>query len=494
MSENDIVNTVPGLFKSAVDKFSDSDAVTENGRTVTYAGLGKLVNKFSSYLRTLGIKKGDKVIVLLPNSTEFVVSFFGIAQLGAVSVPVSTAFKKPEVQFYIEHTGASLVLTDESFAGLLKDSVSKSGTLIQLVKGDSPDWQKTEELESDIIDIGPQDEAIYLYSTGSTGQPKRVSRTHKNLVALADNHTQTVGWNESDRVLFTVPVSHTYGFGNFISSIKIGAAIVMLDEFNRHKVLDLIERESVTIFPAVPIMLDALARTVLKEPLDLSALKLVISAGAPLPEHIFRGFHSKFGIYPRQLYGSTETGVISINLGDSIEERFTSVGRPVKNVEVRILDDSGQDVTSGQVGEVAVKSPSMTTGYCGLPEETAEVFKNGYYFTGDLGRVDNEGYIYIVGRKKLFINISGNKVDPGEVENVLTSHPLVKEAAVLGVSDGKGRELVKAVLVTEGDVETTEIIQYCRERLAGYKVPRIIDFADELPRSPSGKVLRERLK
>ncbi len=488
------MNTVPHLFISAVNKFSASEAVFEHGKRVSYAELKELVNKFSSYLSSIGIKKGDKVIILLPNSIEFVVSFFGIAQLGAISVPVSTAFKKHEILFYIEHSGASLIVTDGEFAEVLQDSASESGALIKVVKGDSPDWLKRTEAHLDIENISPEDEAIYLYSTGSTGQPKRVSRTHKNLVALADNHTQTVGWNESDRVLFTVPISHTYGFGNFISSIKIGAAIVTLSEFNRHKVLDLLEKESVTIFPAVPVMLDALARTVLKEPLDLSALKLVISAGAPLAEHIFRGFHSKFGVYPRQLYGSTETGVISINLEDSIEERFSSVGCAVKNVEVRVLDDSGVDVEPGQIGEIIVKSPSMTTGYYGLPEETAEVFKNGYYFTGDLGRIDPEGYIYIVGRKKLFINISGNKVDPAEVENVLTSHPLLKEAVVLGVDDEKGGELVKAALVTEGDIEPGEIIEYCRDRLAGYKVPRIIQVVNELPRSPSGKVLRERLK
>jgi len=488
------MKTVPELFISAVNKFSSSDAVTEGDKRVSYEELGRFVNRFSSYLTSLGIKKGDKVITLLPNSIEFVVSFFGIAQLGAVSVPVSTAFKKQEIQFFIEHSGASLVLTDEGFAELLKDSASESGTLVTVVKEDSSDWQKSDEIQLDFDCIRPEDEAIYLYSTGSTGKPKRVSRTHTNLLALADNHTQTVGWNESDRVLFTIPISHTYGFGNFISSIKIGAAIVTLGEFNRHKVLDLVEKESVTIFPAVPVMLDALARTHIKEPGDISSLKLVISAGAPLSEHIFRAFHSKFGIYPRQLYGSTETGVISINLGDSIEERFGSVGRAVKNVEVLILDDNGQEVQSGQVGEIAVKSPSMTTGYYGLPEETAAVFKNGYYFTGDLGRIDPKGYIYIVGRKKLFINISGNKVDPGEVENVLTSHPLVKEAAVLGVSDDKGGELVKSVLVTEDDVESGEIMEYCSDRLAGYKVPRIVEFVNELPRSPSGKVLRERLK
>jgi long-chain acyl-CoA synthetase len=486
--------TVPELFKSAVNKFSQSDAVVEDGKRVSYSELGRFVNRFSTYLTSLGIKKGDRVLILLPNSIEFVTAFFGVAQLGAVSVPVSTAFKKQEIQFYIEHSGASLILTDGGFAGLLKESASKSGALITNVKGSSADWHMSDEAQLDIGVVHSEDEAIYLYSTGSTGKPKRVARTHKNLIALADNHTQTVGWDKSDRVLFTVPISHTYGFGNFISSIKIGAAVVTLGEFNRHKVLERIEKESVTVFPTVPVMLDALSRTHLREPGDLSSLKLVISAGAPLSEKIFRSFHSKFGIYPRQLYGSTETGVISINLGDSVETRFSSVGRAVQNVEVRILDDRGEDVISGQVGEIAVKSPSMTTGYYGLPEESAKVFKNGYYFTGDLGRIDPDGYIYIVGRKKLFINISGNKVDPAEVENVLSTHPLVIEAAVLGVYDDKGGEVVKAVLVAEGGVEPGKVLEYCRDRLAGYKVPRIIEFTDELPRSPSGKVLREQLK
>ena len=211
------MNTVPHLFTSSVNKFSGGKAVVEEGRRVSYTELGKLVNKFSSYLRALGIKKGDRVIILLPNSIEFVVSFFGIAQIGAVSVPVSTAFKKHEVQFYIEHSGASLVLTDDSFVSLLNDTASQSGALMKVAKGDSADWHQHDESLVGLDNVSPQDEAIYLYSTGSTGQPKRVSRTHKNLVALADNHTQTVGWNESDRVLFTVPISHTYGFGNFIS-------------------------------------------------------------------------------------------------------------------------------------------------------------------------------------------------------------------------------------------------------------------------------------
>jgi long-chain acyl-CoA synthetase len=488
------MNTVPELFLSAVNKFPDNEAVIEGERSVAYSGIRKLVEKFSSHLASLGIAKGDRVLILLPNSIEFVTAFFGIASLGAVSVPVSTAFKKEEIEFYLEHSGARLTVTEPGFAELLKEPARRTGSLVSVVTGSSADWHLRENGPPDFTSVDPGDEAIYLYSTGSTGRPKRVARTHRNLIALADNHTQTVGWTERDRVLFTIPMSHTYGFGNFISSIKIGASIVAMGEFNRARVLEAIEKESVTVFPAVPVILDALSRTRLSEPRDVSSLTLIISAGAPLPEPVFRGFHSKYGLHPRQLYGSTETGVISINLGDSIEKRFNSVGRAVKNVVVKVFNDDGSEARPGQVGELAVKSPSMTTGYYGLPEETDKVFRGGFYFTGDLGRIDEEGYIYIVGRKKLFINISGNKVDPGEVENLLSTHPRVLEAVVLGVRDEKGGELVKAVLVTDGELSHAQVLEFCKDRIAGYKIPRIIEFRRELPRSPSGKVLRERLK
>ncbi|MGH7889602.1 MAG: class I adenylate-forming enzyme family protein, partial [Thermodesulfobacteriota bacterium] len=342
--------------------------------------------------------------------------------------------------------------------------------------------------------IEREDEAIYLYSTGSTGKPKRVTRTHFNLIALAHNHTQTVDWTKEDRILFTVPISHTYGLGNFIGAIKVGASIYTLSEFNRNRVLDSIERERITVFPAVPFMLSVLAETFLQKHRDLSSLKLVISAGAPLSEETSHKFHNKFGIYPRQLYGSTETGVISINLSDDIEGKLDSVGRAVKNVEVIILRENGSRCETNEIGEIAVKSPSMTTGYYGLPDETEKAFRDGYYFTGDLGRIDDEGYLYIVGRKKLFINISGNKVDPAELEALLSQHPKVREAAIIGVNDNFGNEVVKAVIVSKSNMETKEVYEFLKGKISDFKIPRIIEFREEIPKSPTGKVLREHLK
>jgi len=491
------MSTVRELFLSSIQEFSDNIAVVGDNKRVSYNELGSMVESFSSFLYSKGIKKGDTVVILLPNSIEFIVAFFSVSNLGAVSVPVNTTFKKEEIAYYVNHSSAKLILTQYQLKLLVDEISSESNIPYSIVEGKSPEWNTHNFNEETLPDvpIDSSDEAIYLYSTGSTGKPKRVSRTHHNLVALADNHTQTVGWTENDNILFTVPISHTYGFGNFISSIKIGAAIFVLGGFNRNRVLDLLEEESITIFPAVPVMLDVLAKTYLPQPKDFSSLKLVISAGAPLPEKTFNKFYEKFGIYPRQLYGSSETGLISINLGDDIKNTFNSVGQHVRNVVVKILDESGQEIGINEVGEIVVRSPSMTTtGYFGLPEETEKAFRDGYYFTGDLGRIDQDGFIYIVGRKKLFINISGNKVDPVEVENILLDHPNVKEAAVLGITDSNGVESVKAVIVSDEKIQKKEILEFCRERIAEFKIPRTVEFRDEIPRSPTGKVLREELK
>jgi len=490
------MSTVRELFLSSVKNFPDNTAVVEDAKGVSYKEFGSMVDSFSSFLSSKGVNKGDTVGILLPNSLEFVIAFFSIANLGAVSVPINTAFKKEEIAFYVNHSSAKLVLTQEKLKPLAEEASSEGNALVAVVKGKSSEWifRALDNVSIPEVSIEPNDEAIYLYSTGSTGKPKRVSRTHLNLVALADNHIETVGWTEEDKILFAVPLSHTYGFGNFISSIKIGASIVVLGDFNRNRVLDLLEEESITVFPAVPVMLDVLAKTYIAEPKDLSSLKLVISAGAPLPGKIFHSFYEKYGIYPRQLYGSSETGVISINLSDDIENTFNSVGRHVNNVEVHIIGEDGKESGVDEVGEITVKSPSMTRGYFGLPEETKKVFRGGYYFTGDLGRIDRDGFLYIVGRKKFFINISGYKVDPSEVENFLLKHPKVKEVVILGINDSDGSERVKAVLVADKGLEKKEILEFCKDEIAEFKIPRIIEFRDELPRSPTGKVLREELK
>jgi long-chain acyl-CoA synthetase len=492
------MNTLSYILLSAAGKFSSRTAVIEDGAGVTYRDLVRISRGFASFLYSRGIKKGDRVAIFLPNSVEFATAVFGASLAGAVSVPINSTFKKDEVAFYVEHSGARLLVTGDDLMSAAAEASSGSGIEVVSIKGDGAVWKCSGNSPNEFVDttVGPEDEAIYLYSTGSTGKPKRVARTHYNLSALADNHTQTVGWSCEDRILFAVPISHTYAFGNFISAVKSGAAVVVSGEFNRNRVLELLEKERITVFPAVPVMLDVLSKTHLDKPWDLKSLRLVISAGAPLQERTFFKFHDRFSVYPRQLYGSTETGVISINLcgDDEIEKRRSSVGRPVKNVVVKVFGEDGVEAGAGETGEIAVKSPSMTTGYYGLPEETARVFRDGYYFTGDLGFIDEAGYIYIMGRKKFLINVGGFKVDPEEVESLISQHPDVVEAAVVGITDSLGNERVKAVVVSRRRMDVKDVLDFLKEKIAGHKLPALVEFRPELPRSPAGKILRERLK
>ncbi len=481
---------LPDLLSFAASHYPDHTLI-EGDRKTTYKTLEKKVNALSAFLISESIKKGDPVAIYLPNSIEFAISFFGVTRIGAIAVPINPSYKLEELKYYISNSLSKIVLTDKTLEPLVLKSIEGLDTKLIVIRGGNLNLD--EEMFVDIDSLDEDLEAIYLYSTGSTGKPKRVSRTHKNLIALAENHTSTVNWTAGDSLLFVVPVSHTYGFGNFISAVRVGAYIIFQDGFNRRKVIEVLDKYKVNVFPAVPFMIDMLSKTRVEESLDISSLHFVLSAGAPLSRESFFGFKEKFGVYPRQLYGSSETGVISINVGEDIEKRYNSVGKPVQNVEVRIVDGMGEDCPANSVGEIIVRSRSMTTGYHNLPEETAKAFKKGYYYTGDLGKFDDEGYIYIVGRKKLFINISGNKIDPIEVERVIISNDKIDEAVVIGINDNRGGEYVKAIVVQRNEISTRELMEFCRDRLAGFKIPKIIEFRDSLPKSPTGKILRNKL-
>jgi len=490
------MKVVPDLLRHSAKAYSEGIAVVDGQKRITYGTLLSMVQDLSSFLVSKGVGHGDRVAILLPNSLEFITSFFSVLEIGAISVPLNTAYRETELKYYISNSSPRIILTEEALKPMAEKSADKTGASVAVIRGAITDYSYCNHGVSRKTKYAviPDDEAIYLYSTGSTGNPKCVARTHLNLIALAENHTQTVGWTEDDRILFVVPLLHTYALGNFISGIKVGATLYVLSSFNRNRVIDLIEGEAITIFPAVPFMLDVLAKTYLPKPRDFSSLKLVISAGSPLSKEVFYRYHEKFGIYPRQLYGSTETGVIAINLSKDVEVNFDSVGRPVKNVEVKIVGTDGSVVGAGEEGEIAVKSRSMVSGYKNLPRETMSVFRDGYYYTGDLGTMDREGCIRIVGRQKMFINISGNKVNPREVENQISGHSKVKEVVVFGVSDSEGNEVVKAVIVPKGDLTAKEIYEFCRGKIANFKIPSKIAFRQTIPRGPTGKVAIELLK
>ena len=475
------------ILYSNLGRNSQKAAVWYEGETYSYAQFCGFVDGFSSFLLKQGVLPGEKVCVFLPNSLSLAVSVFSVARLGAACVPIDSACGTEEIRYCLEFSKPALIITDESLAKTIA-AVSGDIKTVSVTRddflGDAP---------VDPSANSPSDKAIYLFSTGSTGKPKCVARSHGNMIALAQNHTATINWESGDRILFSIPISHTYGLGNFVSAVSVGACCYFLPRFTRKEVLGVLEKEQITIFPAVPFMLETLARSASRGDYDFPLLKHVISAGAPLSEETFFSFHGAFGVYPRQLYGSSETGVMTINVAENIVEKRLSVGAPVENVLIRVVSETGSELPVGQTGEIIIKSPSMTDGYVDFPEETERVFVEGFYHTGDLGMFDSDGYLFICGRKKLFINISGNKVDPYEVESLLMTHGKITEAAVIGILGAGSREEVKAFIVADG-LTRRDIVDFCRGKISDYKIPAKMEFVDTLPRSPAGKVLRERLK
>jgi long-chain acyl-CoA synthetase len=325
-----------------------------------------------------------------------------------------------------------------------------------------------------------------------------VPRTHRQLRVEADSLVSTAAIAPEDVVFCTIPLFHTYGMGCcLLAAVGAGATLVLAEDahpfiLRRDQVLAELERERATILPAVPFTFRMFAET--PGSADLSALRLCISAANALPRSTFQAFESKFGVPIRQMYGCTEAGAVTLNLDEDPRATATSTGRPLQGVEVAIVDDAGEELEVGRNGEVVIRSPAMSAGYAGKDDLNREVFREVGFLSGDRGRIDEDGRLFITGRKKLLIDVKGDKVDPIEVEDVLAVHPKVDEVVVVGVpSDVAGEELIKAVVVARRECGPRELIRYCRERLADYKVPQLVEFREEIPRNPAGKVLRKYL-
>ena len=504
------------LLVKAVENYPEQTAIVYDKLRISYAELYAKIAGLSKGLSERGIGQGDRLALILPNCPEFVFSFFAIAKLKAIAVPLNHLFKAEEISYYVSDSNVKAIVTDAKRAKMCREIIAEIGQPIELIVVDDEqaatyfyDLIKPVESSKDERSTAFTGEVIYQYSSGSTGRPKRVGRTQENLYHEVSNFTQTARVTSSDRILCLVPLYHAHGLGNcLLAALGNGATLVILEQvwqkgmpveipfvFRRTRVLELIQQEQITILPAVPYIFNTLAETPPETQADLSTLRLCFSAGNFLSKDIFDKFRDRFGVPVRQLYGCTEAGSVSINLDEQPEKTWNSVGVPMKNVEIKIIDDEGKELPNGTSGEVAIASSALTTGYHNLPELNQQAFRDGKFFTGDLGMIDEEGRLYITGRKKILIDTGGRKVDPIEIEDVLVSHSKVKEAVVVGVKGPFAGEIVKAVIVLKNsqDCPEQEITSYCKERLAEFKVPKIIEFRDEIPKSPLGKILRKAL-
>jgi long-chain acyl-CoA synthetase len=467
------------LYGSAASR-PDGLALVYREERVTHAQLVDRVERLAAGLAEEGIGAGDAVALVLPNDPDFVTAYHAIAALGAVVVPINPAFKRDEVEFYFRTCDVRMVITDDDGAGVCEQLVPRI-----VLTSELPTLMDSEPAA--LPPRGGDEPLVNLFSSGSTGRPKRVPRTHAQVCAEAGFYPD-IGIGPEDKIFNTVPLFHSYGMGFcLLAAAGTGAALVMLEDPNpfvmrRGRAMELIEQERATVLPGVPFTYRLMAEA--PESADLSSLRICFSAGTALARPTFDAFLDKFGVPVRQHYGCTEAGSLTANLDPDAAASFESVGTPMGPVAIKIVD-----------GEVAVRSPARTGGYADMPELNEQVFRDGFFLTGDLGSLDEQGRLTITGRKKLLIEVGGYKVDPIEVEDVVQAHPKVGEAVVVGVDAPKatGEKVVKAVVVATEEVDARELIGFCRERLANYKVPQQVEFREEIPRSPLGKILRKYL-
>jgi long-chain acyl-CoA synthetase len=487
-----LAENIYSRFHAAVHAGAHRPAVLVDDRTTTYSELLALVESCAAGLQAHGCGEGSPIAVVLPNSLEFVVATLATFAIGGILVPLNPKFKEDELRHCIETSAPQAIFHSTAAAGLL---ASLAGPDVLCVAGMATASSERAFVAPRRIDPGAP--ALYMFSSGSTGKSKRVTRTQRHLLAEYDALAATAGLTASDRILCTVPLYHAHGFCNaMMATLLTGARMVLPSaEFNARSTMGLLVNHSVTVYPAVPFMFKMLGDTRFAERPDLSRLRLAFTAGAPLPEEVSKRFAEQFGRTIGQLYGSTESGAITLNVLHQTTKP-ASVGRPLTGFEVQIRAENGQELGPGEPGEIWIRTPATTRQYDGLPELTVQHFAGDFFFAGDLGWIDVDGDLYVTGRKKLLINVAGYKVDPLEVEDVLARHPEVAESVVVGVPHAGYGEKIKAVVVLRkdsGPCDERHLVEFVAEQLAEYKVPKLVEFRNEIPRSPLGKILRKYL-
>ena len=482
----------------------DLVAIRFEGRSISYGQLNSDANRLASSLRAAGVAAADRVALYLPNVPEFAVAYYAAQKLGAIPVTINAILKMEEVRYLLDDSGASVVLTMDELTGYVSDDCTALRLRIVVdPKGAKPGWsaladllaQGSDKFES--VQRGPEDIAALLYSSGTTGFPKGVSLTQHNIhsnIALPPLARYS-DYRPGDRLATFLPLFHVYG-QNYImnAAFLAGATMVLFSRFVPDVVLRAIGEERITHFFAVPtIYINLLAMDL--SGYDLSSLRYEMSAAATMPEEISRRWTERFGRRVFEGYGLTECSPFSC-YNDSVEHRFGSVGRAVDGFELKIFDESDRELPFGEQGEIVIRGDGVMQGYWMRPDESKTSLRSGWLHTGDVGRMDKDGYVYITDRVKDMINVSGFKVWPAEVEQYLYKLPGVQEAAVYGIPAGaQGEKVVVAVVLKAGATLTgQQVIDYCREHIAAYKVPAQVDIVKELPKSPSGKLLKRVLR
>ncbi len=502
---------IDDLLDRAAQAFGERCAVVADDERLSYAELLDRVERLATGLQALGVEPGERVAILDKNGPRYLELYFALPRIGAVAVPLNYRLAVPELAFIMKDSNATTLFFGSEYAATVATLQSQVPSLTRCVALDgaiagalpfeellAPSGARVGRSERQ-----PDTVFLQMYTSGTTGHPKGALLTHDNLIANTLTALAERDYTSADRYLHVAPLYHIADLELFFGMTFACAANVLLREFRPERVLEIIEKERVTVSFLVPAMINALLEHPSFDAHDTSSLRLIVYGGSSIPEDRLRGALTRLSCKLAQGYGLTETSPLLCVLPSEDHvldgpraRRIRSCGRPAHNVEVKIFDDRDVECPAEQVGEIVARGRNIMHGYYKRPEATAEALRGGWFHTGDLGFRDADGYIYIVDRKKDMIITGAENVYPREVEEVLYTHPAVLEAAVIGVPSERWGETIKAVVVVRsgGSVSERELIDYARERLAHYKAPTSIDFAAALPRNPSGKVLKKLLR
>ncbi len=489
----------------------DKPAVILDEHRLSYTMVDHAADRVAQALRDNGIAPGTAVGLMLPNVPQFPIVYFGILRAGCIAVPMNVLLKAPEVHYYLEDSGAQAFFfwgdfAAEAIRGCAELDALKLVVSVAAAPGTAPP-EGAEDFMNLVVSVTPTEEiaptrpddtAIILYTSGTTGKPKGAQLTHDNLLMNAIVGARIAGVVDSDVTLATLPFFHAFGASNVMNTgFYAGATLSLLPRFDPVRALQMIQRDGITIFAGVPTMYIAFLKAYDEGEWDISTIRLAISGGAALPEQVLREFEEKFGAPILEGYGLSESSPSATFNRPDRPRKVGSIGMPVWGVELKVIDDTGKDLGNGEHGEICIRGHNVMKGYHNRPEATAETIDaDGWLHTGDIGYRDDDGYYFIVDRKKELVIRGGFNVYPREIEEVLYSHPAVAEAAVFGTPDPTmGEEVVAAVCLRPGASATPdELIAYTKERVAAYKYPRRIWVLDTLPKGPTGKILKLELK
>jgi long-chain acyl-CoA synthetase len=497
------------ILRESAKRDPDHVAIILDSFKFTYGQLDVLSNQVASSLKAAGLKKGDRVGLMLPNVPQFPMAYFGILKAGGVVVPMNVLLKAPEITFYMGDSGAKYMIVWDDFAGeALKGTANLGVTTFVTLKPGATDTPPGTRSFMELLAGDPKfdgeatqgdDTAVILYTSGTTGKPKGAELTHLNLFMNAHMVSHVFGSGPDDVTLAVLPMFHSFGQSSVMNvALHVGSTLTLVPRFDAEKVMEVIQRDKVTVFPGVPTMFFALLHHPSAGKYDLSSLRIAVSGGAAIPGEVIQAFESKFKTTILEGYGLSETSPTATFNFSAAERKVLSIGKPIFGVEIRIFDIDDKQLPAGKdrVGEIVIRGHNVMKGYWNKPEANIEAFKGGWFHTGDLGYVDEDGFFFIVDRKKEMIIRGGFNVYPREVEEVIYAHPAVAEAAVIGVPDERLGEEVKAVVALKPGAKASaeDIIEFVKERLAAYKYPRTVQFVDTLPKGATGKILKKELK